>query len=255
MTTGLEAASTCRRTSSPPSTGAPIRTHWLRGLMPFTGVPSGRYTSPSHWKPGMFSSKPRSRIASTVRPAHASGTVPVTRNQLVPHGAPQRVPTVIGSTSAASPSATGTGSPGACHTATSRGTDSGYTAGRTRSSRTRLRRASTRVRSSCMRRSMVVAGSLPYGTPPTGRDPRVQLPSHTPLEPPPAPTRVRAGQRAPDAEPRPSASARACSASRRSASAQSIGSASAGTSQKVKVDVLMVSRRPVMTLLCGSVRA
>ncbi|WP_345149917.1 hypothetical protein [Nonomuraea rubra] len=39
---GLEAASTCSRTSSPPSAGSPIRTHWLRGLSPFTGVPSGR---------------------------------------------------------------------------------------------------------------------------------------------------------------------------------------------------------------------
>ncbi len=84
--------------------------------------------------------------------------------------------------------------------------------------------------------------------------PRVQLPSH-PLEPPPASARVRAGQRASDAVPRPSASARACSSRRRSASAQSMGSAAAGTSQKVKVDVRMVSRRPVMTLLCGSVRA
>lgn len=40
--TGLEAASMCSLTSSPPSTGAPMRTHWLRGFRPFTGVPSGR---------------------------------------------------------------------------------------------------------------------------------------------------------------------------------------------------------------------
>lgn len=73
----------------------------------------------------MFSSKPRSRIASTVFPAHSVGTVPVTRNQLVPQGAPQRAPTSMGRGSAASPSSTGTGSPGAFHTATSSGTDSG----------------------------------------------------------------------------------------------------------------------------------
>ncbi|WP_345149919.1 hypothetical protein [Nonomuraea rubra] len=73
----------------------------------------------------MSASKPRSRIASTIRPLHSAGTVPVTVNQLVPHGAPHAWPTAIGSRSAARPSATGTGSPGACQTATSRGTDSG----------------------------------------------------------------------------------------------------------------------------------
>ncbi len=73
----------------------------------------------------MFSSKPRSRTASTVRPAHSAGTVPVTVNQLVPHGGPQGEPTSIGVRAAAIPSSTGTGSPGAFHTPTVSGTDSG----------------------------------------------------------------------------------------------------------------------------------
>lgn len=51
------------------------------------------------------------------------------------------------------------------------------------------------------------------------------------------------------------ASARACSSMRRFASFQEIGSSSTGTSQNVNVDPLIVDRRPVITLLWGSVRA
>ncbi len=71
-------------------------THWLRGLIDFTGVPSARYTSPSHWNPGMFLSNPRSMTASTRCPAYSGGTVPVRRNHVVPQAAPHGVPTAYG---------------------------------------------------------------------------------------------------------------------------------------------------------------
>lgn len=102
---GLDAASTRQWTCSPPATGEPTRTYALRGWRPLTGVPSGRWTRPSHWKPGVRGVNPRSSTASTVRPAHSAGTVPVTLNQLVPHGRPHGVPGAMGVVGAFSPSA------------------------------------------------------------------------------------------------------------------------------------------------------
>ena len=69
----------------------------------------------------MLASNPRSMIASTVRPAHSAGTVPRTVIQLVDHGAPQRPRRRNGARGAASPSATGTGSPGAAQIPASSG--------------------------------------------------------------------------------------------------------------------------------------
>ena len=66
------------------------------GFSPLIGTPSDAYTSPSAWKPGRSGSKPRSTIASTVRPAHKGGIVAATRNQVVLQAGPQASPTAIG---------------------------------------------------------------------------------------------------------------------------------------------------------------
>ena len=114
--TGLDAASMCRRTSSPPSTGAPTRTHWLRGLRPFTGSAVGPVDEALALEARHVRRRSRGRGSPrrSGRPTPA-GTVPVTVNQLVPQGAPHGVARPRSArVGAASPSATGTGSPGAC---------------------------------------------------------------------------------------------------------------------------------------------
>lgn len=93
---------------------------------------------------GVSRSNPRSSSASTVRPAQAAGTVPVTVSQLVPQGGPHGVPGSIAVRGAAMPSATGTGSSGAFQIPAVSGTRSGYTAGLIRSFRTRVSRDSMR---------------------------------------------------------------------------------------------------------------
>ncbi len=148
--TGLEAASTYHSTCSPPAAESVTRTQSLYGLRALTSLPSARWTSPSHWKPGIIRSKPRSRTASTVRPAQSAGTVPVTLNQVVPQAGPHVSPIAQGPYGAARPSATGTGSPGASQRPISSGTGREWTAGLMRSLRTRRRRCSVMLRSSCM---------------------------------------------------------------------------------------------------------
>ncbi|WP_231979730.1 hypothetical protein [Tessaracoccus coleopterorum] len=94
--TGFEAASTKNPISSPPRASRLTGIHWARGLSDRTGVPSARWTRPSHWKPGIPVSKPRSATISTRRPAKASGTRPEIRNQVVSQARPQRAPTDTG---------------------------------------------------------------------------------------------------------------------------------------------------------------
>lgn len=108
---------------SPPRTGLPIGTYWLSGLTAFSGVPSARWTRASAWLPGQSPTKPRSMTASTRRPAHAAGTCPRIRNQVVPHGGPQGVSIANGVYEAPAASSKGTGSPGACQASTSKGTE------------------------------------------------------------------------------------------------------------------------------------
>ena len=136
---GLAAASTTSSTGpGSPRSG----TAWRRGWMPCTGRPLPSRTSPSHWKPGVSSRKPRSISASTRRPDHDAGTSPVNRNHVVPHGGPHRAPTANGATSSSDGPAS-----------TSSGTRAGWTSGRTRSVSSRLIRSSTSSRSSCMARN------------------------------------------------------------------------------------------------------
>ncbi len=101
-------------------------TNALRGAMPFTTVPSGRYTNPSALKPGP-PVKPSSTLISGApsdRPRHRSGTVPVTCSHIVDQGGPQGVPGVISVNSWAAASANGTGSPGAVHAVSVSGAES-----------------------------------------------------------------------------------------------------------------------------------
>jgi hypothetical protein len=147
---GFAAASSSSSTRSPPRAGFATGTYWLRGAMPFTGRPAASYTSASAWLPGQSPTKPRSNTASTRRPAHPAGTVPLARNQLVDHGRPHRSPTRNGRYAAVSASATGTGSSGTGHTASSSGSVAAYTAGRISCSTARSSRPSTWRRSSCM---------------------------------------------------------------------------------------------------------
>lgn len=109
-------------------------------------------------KPAPVTLKPRSMTASTRRPAHSSGTLPLILNQLVDQGGPHRCPSVTGSYGAARPSATGTGSPGAFQIAISTGTVRAWTAGRMRWFSTRSSRCSVRRRLLCMDSSVVDGG-------------------------------------------------------------------------------------------------
>ncbi len=72
------------------------------------------------------------------RPAQSAGTSPLNRNQAVPQAGPQAVPIGAGAYDAASASAGGTGSPGACQISARSGTASPYTAGLIRSIKARL---------------------------------------------------------------------------------------------------------------------
>ncbi|SHS53854.1 Uncharacterised protein [Mycobacteroides abscessus subsp. abscessus] len=98
----------------------------LRGAMPFTTVPSGRYTSPSALNPGPPVKPSSTRISGlpSSRPRHDGGTVPVTCSHMVDHGGPHGVPGVISWKSWPTASANGTGSPGAAQAVTVRGAES-----------------------------------------------------------------------------------------------------------------------------------
>ena len=87
---GFAAASTYSSTCSPGRAGS----QEFCGFSPLTTRPSARRASASAWKPGCATSHPRSSTSSGQRAS--SGTVPVTRNQLVPHAGPQASPTAAG---------------------------------------------------------------------------------------------------------------------------------------------------------------
>ena len=93
-------------------------------------VPDAVHTRPSAWKPGSLALKPRSTTTSTAVPSSSSqpsGTAPLARNHVVPHGGPYAEPTSNGVnawSAVSTASLNGTGSPGTSQALTSRGTRS-----------------------------------------------------------------------------------------------------------------------------------
>ena len=133
---GFDAASTTSSTGpGPAATGTAVtpRVDALDRL----ALPSR--TSPSHWKPGLSSRKPRSMIASTRCPDHAAGTSPGTGTTSCPTADPTR----DGTGERRRPSSDGPAS-------TLIGRRCGCTSGRTRSNDLAVDRSSTSWRSSCI---------------------------------------------------------------------------------------------------------
>ena len=86
--------------------------------MPLMTTPAAVYAVPSAVNPGCSPRNPRSTTSSMVVSAssdQSAGAAPVTRNQVVPHGAPQALPIATGAYACAAASLNGTGSPGAVH--------------------------------------------------------------------------------------------------------------------------------------------
>ena len=95
---GLAASSTSRSTGSPPAADSASSTLRWCGCRPWTGEPDASWTKPSAWPPGPLDrSKPRSKTASTRRPAQLSGMRPLTLSQQVDQGPPQVSPIATGS--------------------------------------------------------------------------------------------------------------------------------------------------------------
>ena len=93
-------------------------------------VPSGRYASPSAWKPGCGGEAQVDQDLGLgpLDTGPVRGTSPVTWIHSVLHGRPHGMPAWIGSYCLVTASANGTGSPGTGHASRVSGTEARWTA-------------------------------------------------------------------------------------------------------------------------------